>query len=363
MRPYSAVSRAGIAGALILAVAGPAATAAPAQRAAPRPPSTPAVPKTRPQSLPEQIITMARADARRIAADRFADPTPLPNGAVGQPFRLEYTFANGEVAKSFYNDGRLRLSLDLKVGEFGDFGAKGARGLVIARRHKVRGSYQASNAFGATMEVSRSESRTDVLAMFRHPRFDAAPFDDPYFTEIATTGADAKALIASSAAIVEGRVDKPPKGGFSGCHIEYTTPTHTLPIDNNDEICWVAVNIERIAFVNASSGEVIHEWRKPPDRPASIEPIPPASLQGFYPLDLMIKRKQVTGTVKLSCKVTFEGWVRECAVVTEDPPGLGFGKKALSAMGLRQGAPAVIDGVAVEGTAETTLIISPPERR
>lgn len=349
-----------VACALILAASTfPATAAAQTKRPAaitPKPPAEPA----RPQSLPEQLLAAARVDAHQMAADRFADPTPLPEGVVGQPFRLEYAFSAGDVVRSSYGDGSLKLSLDIKGGGLSGVDDGEIRALVTGRRHKALGSYQASNAFGATIHVSKSQSQTDVLALVRHPHQDVGRYDDPYVAEVALTGAQAKTLIANASAVIDGRIHQTANGNVSGCHISSTTPTISLPIDDEDEICWVAVKIDRVAFIDKSTGAVIREWTKAPDRAATIEPIPPASLRGYYPMELMMKRRRIAGVVTLSCAVRKDGWVKNCEVVKEEPAGLGFGKEALSAMSLKRGEPAITDGEVVDGKAETTLTITPP---
>ncbi|MDB5470916.1 MAG: hypothetical protein JWR84_2476 [Caulobacter sp.] len=60
-------------------------------------------------------------------------------------------------------------------------------------------------------------------------------------------------------------------------------------------------------------------------------------------------RKGKGGKVILSCTVNPSGTLRDCKVVSEDPPGLGFGPSALMLAGSFQMKPQTVDGQPVDG--------------
>lgn len=57
----------------------------------------------------------------------------------------------------------------------------------------------------------------------------------------------------------------------------------------------------------------------------------------------------VKGAVMLECRVTAEGRLEACAVVSEDPPGEGFGSAALAMAGKFRMKPKTLDGLPVAG--------------
>ena len=60
-------------------------------------------------------------------------------------------------------------------------------------------------------------------------------------------------------------------------------------------------------------------------------------------------RHEISGRAVIACKVTRAGTLSDCVIVTEDPPGMGFGDAALGSAPLFRMAPVTSDGVAVAG--------------
>lgn len=61
------------------------------------------------------------------------------------------------------------------------------------------------------------------------------------------------------------------------------------------------------------------------------------------------------GSAVLSCAVTAGGVLAGCEVVSETPPGMGFGAAALASTGTAKMRPSTIDGAAVGGRARFTV--------
>ena len=74
----------------------------------------------------------------------------------------------------------------------------------------------------------------------------------------------------------------------------------------------------------------------------------------YYPPEAQKARRE--GRAVIKCHVTAQGTVDNCVVVSEDPPGLGFGKAALGMACLFKMKPKTVDGQPVDG-GETTIPI------
>ena len=62
------------------------------------------------------------------------------------------------------------------------------------------------------------------------------------------------------------------------------------------------------------------------------------------------------GHAVIKCRVTAQGTMESCVVVSEDPPGLGFGKAALRMACLFKMKPKIVDGRPADG-GEATIPI------
>jgi TonB family protein len=71
-------------------------------------------------------------------------------------------------------------------------------------------------------------------------------------------------------------------------------------------------------------------------------------LLGVWPRDALAKG--VNGAAKISCTVSIEGALRDCTVVSEDPPGSGFGRAAIALTPQFVMNPKVCDGHPAEAT-------------
>lgn len=71
-----------------------------------------------------------------------------------------------------------------------------------------------------------------------------------------------------------------------------------------------------------------------------------AQLKAVYPHDALKRGK--TGSAVIECVVTVEGVTRACVVISETPPGFGFGQAAVSLAPQFRFKPETIDGKPVE---------------
>ena len=73
----------------------------------------------------------------------------------------------------------------------------------------------------------------------------------------------------------------------------------------------------------------------------------PAQMMGAYPDRAL--RQNISGSAKLSCKVTAVGAVRDCVVLSETPSEYGFGGAALRVSKNFKMKPQTVDGQPVDG--------------
>ena len=89
---------------------------------------------------------------------------------------------------------------------------------------------------------------------------------------------------------------------------------------------------------------------KPPaviGKPDWLKKPTPAQMMGAYPDRAL--RQNISGTARLSCKVTTTGNVRDCVVLSETPSEYGFGGAALKVSKNFRMKPQTVDGQVIDG--------------
>lgn len=95
-----------------------------------------------------------------------------------------------------------------------------------------------------------------------------------------------------------------------------------------------------LAFAGAAlAGDTHADWKASPDQD---------QLQRFYPD--RAQRENVGGSVRVECGLSREAVLHDCQVLSESPPGMGFGEAALKTTQLFQMAPATHDGQPIESS-------------
>lgn len=101
----------------------------------------------------------------------------------------------------------------------------------------------------------------------------------------------------------------------------------------------------------ADSGDRPPDWVKTPSARDLAAVWPAAAL-----------KSGVGGKAVISCVVTVQGLLRECRVVSEDPPGVGFGSAAIALTPQFLMRPALRGGTPVEATVNIPLNFPRPDR-
>ena len=70
-------------------------------------------------------------------------------------------------------------------------------------------------------------------------------------------------------------------------------------------------------------------------------------MAGYYPA--LAQKLNISGRVSIQCIVDAVGTLNTCTVVSEDPPGYGFGEATLKLTRLFRVRPMTIDGIPTAG--------------
>ncbi|MFI4974832.1 MAG: energy transducer TonB [Caulobacterales bacterium] len=118
----------------------------------------------------------------------------------------------------------------------------------------------------------------------------------------------------------------------------------------------VAINPEVLRKVNNLYINLPFDFRDPSQPVPPLEVVDPLWLRGVDPKaaggifpDAAAKAGLKTGIGVVVCEVAHDGTLANCAVDSEDPPGMGFGKTALAIAGVMQMNPWTQQGAPVDG--------------
>ena len=105
-------------------------------------------------------------------------------------------------------------------------------------------------------------------------------------------------------------------------------------------------------------------WPADPTRPVVVGETDwlrrptPAQLADAWPA--AAKQAGTTGKVLMNCLLAYDGTLKDCRVISETPPGLGFGAAALGLAGAFQLMPVVDGQSATDGRIIIPVRFQPP---
>ena len=216
-------------------------------------------------------IAAIRADANNY--DKFKEP--VQTGLIGHSFKLTLP-ATSETEGSgtaFYDYKDGKLVLDVSPSNAWPTLAMPGEGspvLLVTSNTKTLGSYLGQNAFGATAKVTSFKNVAAGIALVNTPKPMLSPMraiiggnlleNTDWWIARDMPPADAKALAASTVAVIEGVYTKLPSGAEGFCQSGGVSATIDSPSDYQTEKCFVGANVSRIALLNSRTGEILKEW-------------------------------------------------------------------------------------------------------
>lgn len=229
----------------------------------------------RPANPVERLVTIARSDAKRLETDRYADPSPIPEGSVGQTFRIVLPTSGIGHANQTYENGKLKfyVSLEHMLADTSLPFSQWRKDKMITFGGSIRGrgSYVGANAYGATREVAVGDIESAAVLAVTYPAAELFPGMEQYASPsserstyplvIEVPGSVARGLVNNVRIVIEGTITPRDDGKLIGCESSYSGATFASPYSGSSRTCWVAANITRVAYVNMATGEVLKEWR------------------------------------------------------------------------------------------------------
>lgn len=203
-------------------------------------------------------LATARADAARIRTDRFAEPSDL-HGVVGAPFRVRLPLGDGDAPTGYLTRGAYFTFKDgmftATMSRYGSYvGVRGpAVAVAISSANTLGEPFVGQNGYGAQWTVSRNTVVTDQLALMSYPT-------GTFSYSRAARGEEARALAASVAVVIEGSIAALPSGRVTDCGTHAIEATVQRPNEVLTYVCWVAVDVQRVAIVDGPADTVLQEW-------------------------------------------------------------------------------------------------------
>ena len=83
----------------------------------------------------------------------------------------------------------------------------------------------------------------------------------------------------------------------------------------------------------------------------------PDDIARYYPI--AAQRRDIGGRVRVQCRLANDGVLNDCVVLSETPPGYGFGEAALNVATRFQMRPGLRDGRPIAGQIIIPIVFSP----
>lgn len=214
-----------------------------------------------PLPLWRSMIAAARADARN--RDEFAT-AKLP--AIYRD-NIEIHHKRPLVDKGSknysYKDGVLTLYAAALLTLSDKFG--GMPTLTLTSDKRYGDEYSASNAYGASVEVTNWRREDDGLLILaapsqglEQPRYLPVVF---YEHKIVMSGEAAKALVANVDVYIDAIISRPPSGKPVVCERSSSTATINDPESSTIDGCYVGAKITHISLVDRTSSLSLKDWK------------------------------------------------------------------------------------------------------
>jgi TonB family protein len=300
--------------------------------------------------------------------DEFAQQRPIAL-SPGQKFEVIIASEDGvrTSCSHSYDGSRLRLVCIVRDAFQASGGA--ADGLVFLGTRVPWRPYIGENGFGVRRRVTVESWLHFAVQARSRPKAEADPdtgsADSAYVLDVAAEPEHARRLASSIALVVDGRVASDNGVASLDCNVDHQEPTLDAPSDVHDYTCSVDAEIDRVAFVDRTTGETLKAWDV-----ASVAPTAPARPPAWpTPADWIrapngddfaryypdrAERMSVAGQVTLHCSVAISGTL-DCSVTSEQPPDQDFGSAALKMSKLYKAQPS-----ASGSQGDLTMTFTPP---
>jgi len=218
-----------------------------------------------------QTITAVRVSQH--STDKFAEPPAFP--LEGKSFKLTLPVIDGGEGSGAivydYKDGALIIDASPRdVWPTSSGSGEALPSFKVSETSKSLGSYVGQNAYGATAKVSAFKDTNTAIALVSAPKPMLSPSrvrigaqllgDTDWWIKLELPPAQAKALVGDVMGIIEGKYTRLPSGKPGDCKSGGASATLDNPTEYYSETCYIGANIDRIAFIRKSTGEVLKEW-------------------------------------------------------------------------------------------------------
>lgn len=231
----------------------------------------------------DDLARAARAVATFKPKDRF-DPPPSVADLAGRTFRVAIPLHDGNVARygqpttGFWAydpaTGELHVSgsaddFSSGIGLVGvEQGPRSAQGFVFRAAAVPGKSYSAQNSYGARASITPYTGAAFGVAEFSE-RFTTRtlPERGRYDLTLTARPAEARALTAHLALVVEGELTPDSGGRLIRCGDDYIAATVRNPASVSTRTCVFSARVRRVSLTRTDTNELLRSWDAS-DRPA-----------------------------------------------------------------------------------------------